>query len=102
MGCGRSRECILVGDGTGESTHKSSALSSSEVGLEEAEEVVDVKDSSLILVCRGRRPLSLPVSAARSTLCFRYGRTMIEPVDLEYGDSSMGVVLMREEGESKD
>ena len=71
---------------------------------EEALELSDRMDSSLILVWRGSSTLTgriAPCSAALMTSCL--GSDMIAPVDFEHGDSSMGVTVMREEeGESKD
>lgn len=63
----------------------------------------DIMESSLNLVCNTtlfRR--STPCSAALSALYRGSGLVMMEPADFEYGESSMGVTLMREEGESKD
>lgn len=62
----------------------------------------DRMDSSLILVCNGRSML-MGLFAPCSVL-FKCGKRFvaIEPVDLENGDSSIGVTLMRDEGESKD
>lgn len=74
-----------------------------ELEMEDVSESSDSMDSSLILVCSGSRRLMgriAPRSAAFMTSCLGSGFNM--PVDLEHGDSSIGVTVMREEGESKD
>jgi hypothetical protein len=93
-----------VGDGDGESAHRSMSPSESvgELAIDdEALEVSESMDSSLILVWSGRSTFT-PFSATLSTLCMGYRFSTIDPVDLEYGESSIGVTLMRDEGESKD
>jgi hypothetical protein len=72
---------------------------------DEALDASDKIDSSLILVCNGTSTL-----AGRSSICFAASSTScrsnafvaIAPVDFEKGDSSIGVTVTREEGESKD
>lgn len=64
----------------------------------------DSIDSSLIFVCNGRSTLmgrTVP-SAPLNPFCFTKALVAMVPVDFEHGDSSIGVTLMRDEGESKD
>jgi len=97
-----------VGDGDGESAQRS-MLDSELVGElatdEDTLESSDSMDSSLILVCSGRSTLTgrtVLCSAPLISSCFIKVLVAIVPVDFEYGDSSMGVTLTRDEGESKD
>lgn len=72
---------------------------------EEVSESSDMIESSLILVCNGSKMLTgriAPCSAAFKTSCRGKGLATIAPVDLEHGDSSIGVIVMRDDGESKD
>jgi len=69
------------------------------------EDVLDASDrmdSSLILVCNGSSGCILPCSVALRTSWRGSGLQTIAPTDLEKGDSSIGVTLMRDEGESND
>jgi hypothetical protein len=105
-GCGRCGSRCAGKDG--ESHVRSICLSESvgELAAEDgALDASDRKDSSLILVCSGSSTLK-----GRSAHCSSDSRTWlrakdlvaIDPVDLEKGDSSIGVTLMRDEGESND
>lgn len=98
-GCGRSR--CLDGAKDGESAQRSMFDSESvgELATEEALDVSESMDSSLILVCRGSRIL---MGRIAGTLRFEKDLVAMALVDFEHGDSSIGVTLIREEGESKD
>jgi hypothetical protein len=105
-GCGRCPpRCVR---GVGESDIRSISLSESvgELGSEDKlPDASDMIDSSLIFVWSGRSTLAgliSPWSMVSSTLCRGYAFATIALVDLEKGDSSIGVTLMRDDGESKD
>lgn len=72
---------------------------------DEALDPTESIDSSLIFVFSGKRTLtgfrSVRSAVARTSSREKLLPTMA-PVDFEKGDSSIGVTLMRDEGESKD
>jgi hypothetical protein len=98
-GCGRCGSRCVEKDG--ESSMSRSESVGELVADDGALDASDRKDSSLILVCNGR---STPIgrNAPISTSLCAKDLVAMEPVDLEKGDSSIGVTLMRDEGESKD
>jgi hypothetical protein len=71
---------------------------------DEALDPIESIDSSLIFVFNGKSTLTgfksmcsaVPITSLRAKVS-----PMIAPVDFEKGDSSIGVTLMRDEGESK-
>jgi hypothetical protein len=72
---------------------------------DEALDASEVIDSSLIFVWSGKNALAgrrSPCSSDSSACCSDTALVTIVPVDFEKGDSSIGVTLIRDEGESKD
>lgn len=69
---------------------------------DEALDVSDSIDSSLIFVCNGKRMLTGFNSSCSIVPTSLRTNVLMAPVDLLKGDSSIGVTLMRDEGESKD
>lgn len=100
---GRARAVIGAGDGAAGDPENRPNASLSEVGeLEADDEALDSMLSSLILVCRTTGLRALMTCSAAPRASYLGSGFEIALVDFEYGESSMGVTEMRDEGESKD
>lgn len=104
---GRALRCTRVvvgaGDGAAGDPENRPNASLSEIGeLEADDEAEDSMLSSLILVCKAIGFRAVMASSAAPRASYRGSGFEIALVDFEYGESSMGVTDIRDEGESND
>lgn len=97
---GRSFRCVRAWAGTGEAAagdpeNRAKLSEVGDVGEGEADDALDSMLSSLIFVCK-------TMGSTAPSASYLWSGFEMALVDLEYGESSMGVTEMREEGESKD
>jgi hypothetical protein len=102
-GCGRCLLCCARGGSESDTVSISSSELVGELASDDASlDASDMMDSSLIFVWSGKSTLMGCTSPCSITLSPSRKGTSMVPVDLEKGDTSIGVMLMREEGELKD